>query len=141
MVSLSKKQLAVIDDLFAGEDEQEVLDKNKVSRGIYYKWQNAEEFSAEFDRRLIALNRRSELIIARYAALAAAKLVELTESESQETARKACLDIISLPRDAGKKAEALAQKQKEVNEEQGQLPTETASKLLAALAETKKEAE
>ena len=96
---LSKRQRAVLDDLFGGEsDEQSVLEKHKISRHIYNKWQAEEQFSSEFERRVTALNRQSELIIARYAPLAAAKLVQLTESEKEETARKACLDIITLPK-------------------------------------------
>ena len=95
---LSKKQLAVIEEMFSEQfDEQQVLDKHKVSRNIYNKWLADSAFAYEFDRRVASARRQGELIIAKYASLAAAKLVQLTESESQETARKACLDIISLP--------------------------------------------
>lgn len=130
---LSGRQLAVINDLFGGElDEQSVLDKHKVSRGLYNKWLAEDNFAAEFSRRIAALNRQGEFIIARYAALAAAKLVQLTESESQETARKACLDIISLPKLSAKaKRPAAEPKRSGVKE----LSTGTASRLLSALAD------
>ena len=103
---LSKKQLSVIGDLFTGQlDEQAILDKHKVSRAVFVKWQMERRFVEEFNRRIAALNRQGELIIARYAPLAAAKLVGLTESQSQETARKACIDIIEFPKQACKKTD------------------------------------
>ena len=132
---LSKKKMAVIDDLFASQfDEQMVLKKHKVSRAIYNKWLGSENFIEEMDRRIAWLNRQSQAVIAKYATLAAAKLVELTDSEKEETARKACLDIISLPKPTVKNAERAetAQTPLENNE---QLTAATASKLLAVLAE------
>lgn len=96
---LNKKQLSVIDDLFASQaDEPAIFNKHKVSRHTFNKWLVDENFKAEFIRRIEWLNLQSQALIARYASLAAAKLVGLTESENQETRRKACLDIISLPK-------------------------------------------
>jgi len=132
---LNKKQLAAIDDLFSGQfDEQAVLEKHKISRNVYNKWLGDEIFTDEFNRRIAWLNLQSEALIARYASLAAAKLVQLTESESQETARKACLDIISLPREEvnrGRQPEASEGAKMPAGE---QLSAEVASRLLAALA-------
>jgi hypothetical protein len=71
------------------------------------------------------------MIIARYATSAAAKLVELTESQNPETARKACLDIINLLRP---NTEPKSDEQAEA-EQTPQLSPELAGKLLAALAE------
>jgi len=94
---LTRKQLAVIEDLFAGElDETQVLKKHNVSTRVYNKWQADEAFIQQFQRRIAAAYRQSAAIIARYAPAAAAKLVQLTQSEKEETARKACLDIISM---------------------------------------------
>lgn len=130
---LNPRQFAMINDLFSGElDEQSVLDKHKVSRGLYNKWLADDKFAAEFSRRIAALNRQGEFIIARYAALAAAKLVQLTESESQETARKACLDIISLPKLSAKAKRQAAEPKRSGAKE---LSTGTASRLLSALAD------
>ncbi len=134
---LTEKQLLVMDDLFAGQlDEQAILDKHKVSRRIFTKWQGQMRFIEEFNRRVAMLNRQRELIIARYAPLAAVKLVQLTESESQETARKACLDIIE-PHKAAAKKERQDERQKMSEKKSHPLPPETASKLLAFLAEGK----
>jgi hypothetical protein len=128
---LTKRQREVIEDLFAGlTDEQQVLDKHKVGRRLYDRWLTDEKFAEEFERRLKSARRQGELIIARYAAFAAAKLVQLTESQNQETARKACLDIINLLRPD---AEMKPSEQPDA-EQPPDLPPELAGRLLAALA-------
>jgi hypothetical protein len=128
---LTKKQFAVIDDLFAGEiDEREVFEKHRINKRVYDKWLTEENFANEFDRRIKSAHRRGELIIARFANVAAAKLVELTNSENQETSRKACLDVINYLR---QKAEPGPDEQPEADK-LPDLPPELASRLLAALA-------
>ena len=128
---LTKKQLSVIDDLFAGElDEQQVFEKHRINKRVYDKWLTEENFTDEFDRRIKSAHRRGELIIARFANVAAAKLVQLTESENQETSRKACLDVINYLR---QKAEPVPDDQPEA-EKLPDLSPELASRLLAALA-------
>jgi hypothetical protein len=134
---LSKKQLAVIDDMFSGElDEQVIPDRHGISRFILNKWLTDEDFQAEFSRRIAGCHRQSQFIIARYGPLAAAKLVELTESDKEETRRKACLDIISLPKLTKKNSSVKEQTEQE--ELTNQLPAQTAAKLLAMLAEEKR---
>jgi hypothetical protein len=134
---LQKKQRAVLDDLFRGElEEQAILEKHKVKMAVYDRWHANGFFAAEFARRIEALNRQSELIIAKYRALAAAKLVQLTGSDKEETARKACLDIISLPTLSNEKPEQPTGVQKDGEKSLPQLPPETANKLLAVLAES-----
>ena len=131
---LSKKQLAVIDDLFACElDELAILDKHKIKRSTYNQWLADEKFEAELVRRIKTTKLMSEVLIAKYSGIAAAKLVQLTESEKEETARKACLDIISLP-NITPQADKSGQTADEENETV-QLSDEMASRLLAALAE------
>lgn len=133
---LTKKQLVVIEDLFAGElDEQQILEKHKVNRRLYDKWLADENFTVEFERRLKLAHRQSELIIARYATVAAAKLVQLTESENQETARKACLDIINYLRP---NTEPRPDEQPDA-EQASELSPELASRLLASLASNKEQ--
>jgi len=76
---LTKRQRAVLEDLFLGElDEQEALDKHKVSRALYERWLADERFATEFEERIVHSYRQSRVILARYAPLAAAKLVGLT---------------------------------------------------------------
>lgn len=128
---LTKKQLSVIEDLFSGEvEEQQVFEKHRINKRVYDKWLTEENFAGEFDRRIKSAHRRGELIIARFANVAAAKLVQLTESENQETSRKACLDVINYLR---QKTEPVSEDQPEA-EELPDLSPELASRLLAALA-------
>ena len=138
---LSKKQLVVIEDLFNGElDEQAVLDKHNVSRNLFNRWQGDENFIGQWDRRIAAAHRQSAALIAKYAPLAAAKLVRLTESEKEETARKACLDIISFPLLAGKRLASPTEQQTAEPDNSDQtigLSEQLATKLLAVLAEEK----
>ena len=133
---LSKKHLSVLDDLFSGDlSEQEVLLKHKLSRNVYNKWLTDERFTAEFDERIAGACREGELIIAKYAPLAAAKLVQLTESEKEETARKACMDIISLPALLDKRIVQPGELQTTETQLQQQLTEQAAGRLLAALAQ------
>jgi hypothetical protein len=143
---LSKRQLAVIADLFSGElDEQAVLEKHKVGETLFNKWQSDPAFIEQLEARIAAAYRQSAALIARYAPLAAAKLVALTESDKEETARKACLDILSLrptgastllttgdPPDFAKGYAGQASDESACG---GPFSPETASRLLAALAE------
>lgn len=132
--ALRKRQLAVISDLFAGElSEEQILDKHGLSRKVYNKWMADEAFRAEFAKRIEMLKLQGGLIIARYASLAAAKLVNLTESKSEETARKACLDIISLPNKC--KAVKAVKKKEVADEAESEISQEAASKILAILAD------
>lgn len=132
---LSRKQLAVIDDLFSGElDEQAVLEKHKVGRNVYNGWLADGLFASEFDRRIMAAHRQSAALIAKYAPLAAAKLVQLTESEKVETARRACLDIISLQALLDKRIDQPNESQSEKTYPLQQMTEQRAGRLLAALA-------
>ena len=133
---LTKRQLALLEDLFVGElDEHAILDKYNVSENLYNKWLADDRFIEQYSDRIARAYRQSELIIAKYAPLAAAKLVQLTESDKAETARKACLDILSLPTFAGRNTVTSTDSAASGPLESGQLSAETASRLLAALAE------
>ena len=139
---LTKKQLAVIEDLFAGElDEQAILDKHNVDEQLYSKWQNDDDFTEQLERRIADAYRQSTVLIARYAPLAAAKLIQLTESDKAETARKACLDIISMPILTANRKTQLSREESRLERTQSlpagtrQLSEQTAGKLLALLAE------
>ena len=131
---LRKEQMALIDSLFSGNmSEEQILSKHNVRRSLYRKWLTNESFNEELKFRMESARRQSELIIARYAPFAAAKLVELMESEKEETARKACLDIISVP------VQKTAIDKKPVGQPNpSTIQPEVASRLLAALAGTSK---
>ena len=93
---LTRRQHALLEDLFTGElDEQAVLDKHAVTHHLYEHWLADERFAAQFEQRIAHAYRQSRMILARNAPAAATKLAELAGSKKEETARKACLDIIS----------------------------------------------
>lgn len=133
---LSKRQLAVLEDLFTGElEEQAVLDKHAVPHSLYEKWLADERFTDQLERRIAHAYRQSRTILARSASRAARKLVELTDGEKEETARKACLDIISLQWAASHEAPLGVPPLPQAPAPAPDLSPETASRLLAALAE------
>lgn len=134
--TLTKRQLAVIEDLFAGEmEEREVLDKHNVKPHRYEQWLADERFVEYFERRIARACRESRIILARFASGAAAKLVELAATGKGETARKACLDIISLHTSAETKApqDKTLPEQEEAAAPRALSP-QALSRLLAALA-------
>src|SRR6056297_1076944 len=93
--NLTTKQCKVIDGLFAESlEESKALEKYNVSKNVYRKWLGQREFIDEIAMRLESSRRQSEMIIAKYAPVAAVNLVGLMDSEKEETSRKACLDII-----------------------------------------------
>ena len=95
--ALSAKQLDVIDDLFEGKlQEREILKKHNFSRKLYDKWLADEAFIARLDWRIEWEYRKSAFKLARNTPAAVSKLMELIKSEQSETARKACLDIITM---------------------------------------------
>ncbi len=127
----SKRQRLVIDDLFeSGLAEAEVLAKHKVRVNTFRKWLRAGPFAQELSFRVESARRQSELLIARFAPVAAAKLVALATDSKEETARKACLDIITTLGSRCSMPDANIENQAE------QLTPETAGRLLAALANT-----
>jgi len=129
---LTRRQRAVIEDLFTAEmDELEVLEKHDVKPALYSRWLADERFVEQFDRRLDQAYRSGRLTLARYASVAAAKLVALTDCKKEETARKACLDIITLDSPAARAAIAT---EDPTETSATELPPETAARLLAALA-------
>jgi hypothetical protein len=137
-----RRQAAVLEDLFAGElDEQEILAKHSLDQDTYTHWLADPHFAALLERRIARAHHEARLILARYAPIAATKLVDLTQSEKEEVARKACLDIIALhaPADSShappERGDAPDRRPaRESAASTGELPAELASRLLAALA-------
>ena len=141
---MSKKQLtnrqhAVIDDLFSGKlEEAAVLKQHKVSRSLYNKWLTDPAFTEQFDQRIAGAYRRGAFEIARYAKKAAETLLTLTGSDKGETARKACIDIITMHTSIhSADSPAVSARKGASPPESSKLSPETASKLLAVLAEDK----
>ena len=133
--TLTKRQFDVINDLFAGGfDEQAVLKKHNISPRLYDKWQSEDVFIEHLERRIAAAYRQSSVTIAAYAPIAAAKLVNLTDAEHPETARKACCDIISMQASAVARSKPQAPALGTPDLPQNLTP-ENAAKILEILAE------
>lgn len=135
---LSARQLAVMEDLFVGElEEQAILEKHKLSRKLYDKWLADEALTSQLDRRKVWEYRRSEFMLARYARVAVSNLVQLTDCKQPETARKACLDIITMRANLLAGTTATPGDNPTPKSETPPLSPETVGKLLAVLAEEK----
>ncbi|MEN6575804.1 MAG: hypothetical protein ABFD90_05620 [Phycisphaerales bacterium] len=140
---LTKRQSAVIEDLFAGElEEQAILEKHHVRQYEYERWLADERFTGRLDLRIAHAHRQSRMVLARHAIAAAAKLVELTRCDKEETARKACLDIIAPPTTTGQNPPADAgSDENSAVATTGGLTPELAGRLLAALARERQDRE
>ena len=133
-MSLTKEQLQIIDDLFeSGGDESAVLQKHNIS---FRDWQQRlvdKDFADEITARMESSKRQGQIILSKYVPFAAAKLVQLCESENQETSRKAVLDILNLQTG---RIEISNLKSQISDTAPPSLDPATASKILAVLAES-----
>ena len=124
-----------VDDILLGQDEAEALKKHHISKEAFDDILNNPEFIRQVRNRIGGSIIRTRLLIAQYAQVAAAKLISLTECEKEETARKACLDVIVL---AQKQSEETVQRDKVAEIVEAAPPIlseEQTSKMLALLAE------
>lgn len=130
---LTRRQRAAIEDLFTGEmTEPEVLAKHNVSAALYDRWLNDEAFCECFERRVARAYREARLTLARHAPKAAKTLIDLTKCQKEETARRACLDIVAPPTAPDPAVKTPGRTEPDPAAE---LPPETATRLLAALAQ------
>ncbi len=131
-MSLTQEQLEIIDDLFElGGDENAVIQKHNIDRKVFRGWLAEKEFADCVADRLKSSKLHSEILLSRYASFAASKLIQLCQSENQETSRKACLDILNLH-----KEQLLNTDENQPAEPLPSIDPETASKILAVLAES-----
>jgi len=133
---LTRRQAAVIEDLFTSDlKEPEILEKHSVKRHEYARWLADEHFTEQLEQRMAHAHRQARIVLARHTSKAADRLIALTTCEREETARKACLDIIAL--NAGQKPSIEADVDPEpirAVPPSGGLTPEIAGRLLAALA-------
>jgi len=125
----------VIEEILRGdESEVEVLRKYRLSPEAFNRLLNNPDFVTQISNQIGFSIIRSKLLIAQYAQVATAKLISMTSSEKEETARKACLDVITL---AQKQSEPTLQKEEVseiINSANQPITDEQASKMLAVLA-------
>lgn len=132
--TLTKKQIDVIEEIFAGElEEQAIMEKYNVTARLYAKWQGEEAFLEQFERRIASAYRQSAAMIARNASKAATQLINLTKCDKGETARKACIDIITMQNSPTTPQAADKPKPEAIDSPQNLTP-KTAAKILEILA-------
>jgi hypothetical protein len=94
---LTEKKWAVLQDLFYSElDEIAVLKKHDVNRTTYERWLRQKLFSRQFRQYSASLARRTALAVAKAETEVAVRLVEITRSQKEESARKACQQVLSI---------------------------------------------
>jgi len=130
---LTRKQLEFIDALLANEcNERQTLDDRKILIKLYRKWLQNSSFCAELEYRVNAGYRQSALLLAAKAREAAEQLAKLATNGESETTRKACMDIITMKPPTHLPGTAAPRNDEE---EPSPISPQTASRLLAALAE------
>jgi hypothetical protein len=130
---LTAEQLQIIDELFeSGGDEAAVLQKHNITFADWQKQLADKDFADELAARMESSKRQGRIILSKYAPYAATKLIQLCESENQETARKAALDILNLQTG---RPDISNLKSQISDTKLPSLDAETASKILAVLAE------
>jgi len=95
-MALTVKQKELMDKLFEGLSVEEALAACNLTKGLYVQWSNNPEWIRAYDERIESLKKQAETIIASFQPVAAVKLIALMDSEKEETARHACLDVIKL---------------------------------------------
>jgi hypothetical protein len=94
---LSELKWAVLDDLFySALDENAVLKKHNVTRTTYERWLRQKLFSRQFQQYTASLARRTALAVAKAETEVAVRLVELTRCNKEESARKACQNVLAI---------------------------------------------
>src|SRR4030042_3128582 len=93
---LTKMQKNVLSELFNGKIESEILESTKISPGLYRNWLRSDVWKKAFAERMEACQRQAQLMLSNFLVTATIKLIGLTESNNEETARKACLDILEM---------------------------------------------
>lgn len=129
----TKRQHQFIDALITHKcDEQTILAEHKISRATYQKWLAEPAFLEQFELRREMAHHRSRAIIAHHAHEAAERLFTLTTEGKGETARKACLDIISMA--GNPTTDPVTPPQVDKPADSPQIPPDTAARILAELA-------
>lgn len=133
---LTEEQLAVIEDLVDGDlDETAVLKAHGVSKDDYRQWLEQEAFIAELQFLMDSARRLGMFRIARYAPEAAKSLLALAKDKNKpDVARRACLDILTMP-------QSLADRVDEASDKgtiEPLVDTPTAAIILGALAKAKR---
>ncbi|MHC4867372.1 MAG: hypothetical protein ACYTEX_25135, partial [Planctomycetota bacterium] len=120
----------LIDDLLAAKlSEETILKNHNLDQEALCRLLDDPLFTAELHRRMHWLNLKGDFIMAKNRATAANKLVKLTREGTPETARKASVAIFRF-------TPKIPHHQTKTEHTDSTLSPQTASKILAVLAET-----
>lgn len=125
--------MKVIKELFEeNEGERKVLQENKISEQTWRRWLADKDFISAVTNRIETAKLSNQILLAKFLPIVTTRLIQLCGSENEDISRKACLTLVEL------------QNNKELNlqfeeKPEMQLDDETASKILAILAERKRE--
>ncbi len=137
--SLQKRGLAAVDTIVGGKDETNALKICRVSPQQFGMLLNNADFANQVRQRITGSAIRTELLIAQYGQVAAAKLIGLTECDKEETGRKACLDVIELLRKGTQETMQKKEVESIVHASGLEMTPTQASRVLALLAEEETE--
>ena len=133
---LSNRQKQVAKEVFEGNlAEEEILEQFKLSPMVLQKWFSQDEFEQELDRLCQGSNRQAQFTIARFAPIAALKLVELIGSDKPDVARRTALELIDRCLKITGSAKVTDQQQDSTE----QLTDEQAQQMLITLADGMKD--
>jgi hypothetical protein len=129
MATVNKKQKNFLNDILEKRlPVERAMELSDIRGEVLCRWFSTPAFIGELARRIEIITKRADMVISQNRLTAAEKLVKLTSCDKEETARKACLDILELT----------AANKTQLSEDNGQaISGETAAKLLEILANEK----
>ena len=126
MKKINKKQKDFLKEILDNRLPVETaMGKCKIDAAMLCQWFSSQPFTTELANRIECMTKRADMLISQHRLTAIEKLILLTNCDKEETARKACIDIIELTANG---------KNDEKDPETPQFSQQTAAKLLEILA-------
>jgi DNA-directed RNA polymerase subunit N (RpoN/RPB10) len=94
--SLTKIQEKFLSRIFAGEDENNVLESLGIPQFTYRRWLKSEKYQKMLEQKIEDCQRQAQIMISSFKTVAAAKLIGLVSCDKEQTARQACLDVLQM---------------------------------------------
>lgn len=136
---LTKTQRRFIETLCeCNGDEARAIHQSGIKDYVWQQWLEQAVFRRAMADVLRTVRRRARLILACRCAEAARRLAELTEHEKEETARKACIDVIRLDGDINKDAADIIEPPRKRKRSKRKVDAKTASAILELVSGRRK---
>lgn len=127
-----EKQMKVIEELFEeNESEKRILEENHVSEATWRKWLSDKYFITAISNRIDTVSLKNRILLAKILPAVTARLIHLCSSGNEDVSRKACLALLELQKNKEMKLQFEEEPEPEIDQE-------TASIVLAAVAESKR---